>query len=100
MRHRFDSAAATISDINLRRFLEQKENPETLPRSRSTGDLDRGACSMPSNGFPPTLPGALHVQPLYEQLLPAGFLQAAGRPKGRRQNRRVCTDITTSSLRA
>ena len=26
MRHRFDAAAATIRDINLRRFLEQKEN--------------------------------------------------------------------------
>ena len=27
MRHRFDAAAATICDINLRRFLQQKENP-------------------------------------------------------------------------
>lgn len=27
MRHRFDAAAASICDINLRRFLEQKENP-------------------------------------------------------------------------
>lgn len=27
MHHRFDAAAATICDINLRRFLEQKENP-------------------------------------------------------------------------
>jgi hypothetical protein len=27
MRRRFDAAAATISRINLRRFLQQKENP-------------------------------------------------------------------------
>jgi hypothetical protein len=27
LRHRFDAAAAAICDINLRRFLEQKENP-------------------------------------------------------------------------
>ncbi len=27
MRHRFDAAAASICDINLRRFLQQKENP-------------------------------------------------------------------------
>jgi hypothetical protein len=27
MHHRFDAAAAAICDINLRRFLEQKENP-------------------------------------------------------------------------
>jgi hypothetical protein len=27
MRHRFDAAAATICGINLRRFLQQKENP-------------------------------------------------------------------------
>jgi len=27
MRHRFDAAAATICDINLRRLLKQKENP-------------------------------------------------------------------------
>jgi len=27
MRHRFDAAAATICDINLRRFLQQKGNP-------------------------------------------------------------------------
>jgi len=27
MRHRFDAAAATICDINLRRFLQQKESP-------------------------------------------------------------------------
>jgi uncharacterized protein DUF6788 len=26
MRHRFDAATATICDINLRRFLQQKEN--------------------------------------------------------------------------
>lgn len=27
MRHRFDAAAATIRGINLKRFLQQKENP-------------------------------------------------------------------------
>src|SRR5215212_7748659 len=27
MRHRFDAAAATVCDINLRRFLQQKEKP-------------------------------------------------------------------------
>ncbi len=27
MRHRFDAAAATICGINLRRFLQHKENP-------------------------------------------------------------------------
>jgi len=27
LRHRFDAAAATICDINLRRFLNQKEKP-------------------------------------------------------------------------